>query len=52
MQISPGSPGGTGRPSSSSRVMSVLGMGRPMLPVQAVASTGLQVAAGEVSDRP
>jgi hypothetical protein len=32
--------------------MSVLGIGRPMLPLYSVLSTGLQVADGLVSDRP
>ena len=52
MQISPRSPMGMSRPSSSRMAISVDEIGRPMLPLKARWSSGLMVAAGEVSDRP
>ena len=52
MAISPISPGAMWRPSSSMIAMSVDGTGRPMVPVNSVLSARLQVATGEVSDKP
>jgi len=52
MQISPTSPSGISLPSSSRIDTSVLGIGTPMLPVQSLMFSALQVAIGEVPVRP
>ena len=52
MQISPAVPIGTSLPSSSRITISVDGNGRPMVPENSVVTTELQVAEGEVSDKP
>ena len=52
MQISPGSPAGMSFPASSQMRTAVEQIGRPAEPVNAVESSGLIVAAGEVSVRP
>ena len=52
MQISPASPSGTCLPASSRSSTSVDGIGMPIAPVYSAMSSGLIVAAGEVSVRP
>ena len=52
MQISPASPTGSERPSSSLIAMSMPGSGRPMVPLKSVLVTGLLVPIAQVSLMP
>ena len=52
MPISPLSPVGTSLRSSSNILRSVLGIGKPIVPIRCVPSVGLIVAAGDVSESP
>jgi hypothetical protein len=49
---SPGCPGGTGLPSSSTQRTSVEGTGMPMVPSLIVPPSGLKVSTGEDSVSP